>query len=95
MGPLFCREECWNMWGQAALGSPPGEARSLPANPPSLNHSPHKMRQKRKHQQHKYPAHPNQKIQGHLRIVNLFFLHTLTLAICRPPTHRVQTVLVP
>jgi hypothetical protein len=44
-----------------------------------LEDSPHKVRQKRKKQQHEHTADPDQKIQSHLRGVDLFLVHALTL----------------
>jgi hypothetical protein len=45
-----------------------------------LKNSPHEMRQQRKQREHENPAHPDQEVQSHLGIVNLFLVHVPTLA---------------
>lgn len=44
-------------------------------SPTSLEDPPNKVRQKREKQQHEHTAHPDQKVQGHLWIVDFFFVH--------------------
>ena len=38
------------------------------------------MREKGEEQQHKNPANPDEKVQRHFGIVNLFLIHTSNLA---------------
>jgi hypothetical protein len=40
-----------------------------------LEEPPHEVCQQREQQQHEHPTNPNQKIQSHLRRVDLFFVH--------------------
>jgi hypothetical protein len=59
-------------------GPPPSAGTSGPAALPdsALEEPPHKVRQQCEQQQHKHPANPYQEVQGHLRRVDFFLVHT-------------------
>jgi hypothetical protein len=57
-----------------------------------LQDLPYKMRQKREQQEHEDAAYPDQEVQTHLGIINLFLVHLLTVPLERSVTHRVWMV---
>jgi hypothetical protein len=64
------RSPGWDRRPRLATKSTRGTARS------ALEEPPHKVRQQCEQQQHKHPANPYQEVQGHLRRVDFFLVHT-------------------
>src|ERR1700677_3126074 len=86
MGPLFFLKEPHSTQDQGSerspaiawLGPPPSAGHQLTRSTArsALEEPPHKVRQQCEQQQHKHPANPYQEVQGHLRRVDFFLVHT-------------------